>query len=153
MSLEDGAVLGECLARIQRKSDLKFALTVYEACRKKRTSRIVERGNLYVHMHRYLPTQRFLNMFHFDHADNWDWQTTVSLPSPRRPRAGRTGSNHAHESHPPGDPLAWRDPELSPWLLGYNHLEDVSSFLSPFPCLSFFFFFLRSRRDSRTDDL
>lgn len=46
MSLEDGAVLGECLARIQKKSDLKLALSVYEACRKKRTSKIVERGNL-----------------------------------------------------------------------------------------------------------
>ncbi|RFU25667.1 hypothetical protein B7463_g10672, partial [Scytalidium lignicola] len=29
--------------------------------------------------------------------------------------------------HPtlPGDPLVWRDPELSPWLLGYDHVKDV----------------------------
>lgn len=26
---------------------------------------------------------------------------------------------------PPGDPLVWRDPELSPWLLGYDHVKDV----------------------------
>lgn len=46
MSLEDGAVLGECLSRIKSTSELQLALDVYEACRKKRTSRIVERGNL-----------------------------------------------------------------------------------------------------------
>ena len=25
----------------------------------------------------------------------------------------------------PGDPLVWRDPELGPWLLGYDHIKDV----------------------------
>lgn len=30
---------------------------------------------------------------------------------------------------PPGDPLVWRDPELSPWLLGYDHIKDVSCLL------------------------
>jgi salicylate hydroxylase len=30
------------------------------------------------------------------------------------------------EPTPPGEALAWRDPELSPKLLGYNYLEDVS---------------------------
>jgi len=29
---------------------------------------------------------------------------------------------------PPGDPLVWRDPELGPWLLGYDHIKDVSPF-------------------------
>lgn len=32
---------------------------------------------------------------------------------------------------PPGEALAWRDPDLSPRLLGYDHVKDVSLF-SPF---------------------
>jgi hypothetical protein len=28
---------------------------------------------------------------------------------------------------PPGEALAWRDPELAPRLLGYDHLKDVST--------------------------
>ncbi|KKA17853.1 hypothetical protein T310_8210 [Rasamsonia emersonii CBS 393.64] len=97
MSLEDGAVLGECLARIHKKSDLKFALTVYEACRKKRTSRIVERGNL----------QQYL--YHLPDGPEQEERDRIMRMNPT----------------PPGDPLVWRDPELSPWLLGYNHLADV----------------------------
>ena len=52
MSLEDGAVLGECLSRLPTKSrsrsrsHLLHALQVYQTCRKARTEAVVERGNL-----------------------------------------------------------------------------------------------------------
>ncbi|KAJ9298539.1 hypothetical protein DTO271G3_3506 [Paecilomyces variotii] len=97
MSLEDGAVLGECLSRIKSKSDLQLALDVYEACRKKRTSRIVERGNL----------QQYL--YHLPDGPEQEERDRIIRMNPT----------------PPGDPLVWRDPELSPWLLGYDHIKDV----------------------------
>ncbi|KAL2002286.1 hypothetical protein VTN02DRAFT_264 [Thermoascus thermophilus] len=99
MSLEDGAVLGECLARIQKKSDVKLALRVYEACRKKRTSKIVERGNL----------QQYL--YHLPDGPEQEERDRIMRMNPT----------------PPGDPLVWRDPELSPWLLGYDHIKDVDA--------------------------
>ena len=47
MALEDGHVLGLCLARLQDKSTAskKKALKVYERCRRERTERVVSRGN------------------------------------------------------------------------------------------------------------
>jgi len=46
ISLEDAAVLRECLSRISSKRDISPALSVYETCRKKRTTRVVQRGNI-----------------------------------------------------------------------------------------------------------
>jgi salicylate hydroxylase len=99
ISLEDGAVLGECLSRINSKSDLKTALAVYEACRRPRTSRIVQRGNVQQHLYHLHdgPEQRERDRL---------MRLTPTLP---------------------GDPLVWRDPELQPWLLGYNHIADVDA--------------------------
>ncbi|PUU76317.1 hypothetical protein B9Z19DRAFT_1115959 [Tuber borchii] len=46
MSLENAAAaLSECLPRISSKRDISLALSVYETCRKKRTTRVVQRGN------------------------------------------------------------------------------------------------------------
>jgi len=99
MSLEDGAVLGECLSRIASKSPAQkqMALRVYEQCRKRRTEMVVQRGNL----------QQYLYHLH---------DGPEQKERDRRMRMVPT---------PPGEALAWRDPELSPKLLGYNHLEDV----------------------------
>ena len=97
MSLEDGAVLGECLGRINSKAELKKALGVYEACRRPRTSRIVQRGNV----------QQYLYHVH-DGAEQLERDRLMRL-NPTLP----------------GDPLVWRDPELAPWLLGYDHIKDV----------------------------
>lgn len=99
MSLEDAAVLGECLGRIKSKDDVKLALQVYEDCRKKRTVRVVQRGN----------TQQYLYHLH-DGPEQQERDRRMQM-----------------EPTPPGEALAWRDPGLGPWLLGYDHMKDVST--------------------------
>lgn len=102
MSLEDGAVLGECLSRITSKisAEKQMALQVYEHCRKGRTEMVVQRGNL----------QQYLYHLH-DGPEQEDRD--------RRMRMVPT---------PPREALAWRDPELAPKLLGYDHLKDVDEY-------------------------
>lgn len=100
MALEDGAVLGECFSRIRDKSaaSKRKALRVYEECRKGRTEMVVQRGNL----------QQYLYHLH-DGAEQEERDRKMRMvPTP------------------PGEALAWRDPELAPRLLGYDHVKDVS---------------------------
>lgn len=99
MSLEDGAVLGECLSRINSKSaeSKKLALRIYEQCRKSRTEMVVQRGNL----------QQYLYHLH------------DGLEQEERDRKMRMVPT------PVGEALAWRDPGLAPRLLGYDHVLDV----------------------------
>jgi salicylate hydroxylase len=101
MSLEDAAVLGECLSRIPDKStkSKQLALKVYEKCRKGRTEMVVERGNL----------QQYLYHLHDGPEQEERDRRMRMVPTP------------------PGEALAWRDPELAPRLLGYDHLKDVST--------------------------
>jgi len=99
MSLEDAAVLGECLSRISSKSDLPLALSVYETCRKKRTTRVVQRGNV---------QQRLYHLHDGPDQRERDARMRV-VPTPT------------------GECLAWRDPEFAPWLLGYEVLGDVEA--------------------------
>lgn len=99
MSLEDGAVLGECLSRINDKSELKIALATYEACRRPRTSRIVQRGNVQQ------------NLYHLQDGPEQKERDRLMRLNPTLP----------------GDPLVWRDPELSPWLFRYDHIKDVDT--------------------------
>ncbi len=100
MSLEDGAVLGECLSRIQDKSadSKKLALRIYEQCRKSRTEMVVDRGNL----------QQYLYHLHDGPEQEERDRKMRMVPTPA------------------GDALAWRDPDLAPKLLVYNHVRDVS---------------------------
>lgn len=99
MSLEDAAVLGECLSRIRDKSSAskKLVLSVYEQCRQGRTKMVVERGNL----------QQYLYHLHDGEEQEERDRKMQSVPTP------------------PGEALAWRDPELSPKLLGYDYIKDV----------------------------
>jgi salicylate hydroxylase len=99
MSLEDGAVLGECLSRITSKSagQKRLALKVYEKCRKERTEMVVERGNF----------QQYLYHLHDGREQEERDQRMREVPTR------------------PGEALAWRDPGLAPKLLGYDHLKDV----------------------------
>jgi salicylate hydroxylase len=99
MSLEDGAVLGECLSRMTSKSPLqkRHALKVYELCRKERTEMVVERGNV----------QQYL--YHLHDGPEQEERDRRMREVPTRG----------------GEALAWRDPEMSPKLLGYDHLKDV----------------------------
>lgn len=99
MSLEDAAVLGECLGRIKSKDDVKLALQTYENCRKERTTRVVRRGNVQQHLYHL-----------HDGAEQQERDRVMQM-----------------EPTPPGEALAWRDPELAPWLLGYDHMKDVST--------------------------
>ncbi|KAG0132105.1 hypothetical protein HOY82DRAFT_484106 [Tuber indicum] len=99
MSLEDAAVLGECLSRISSKSDIPLALSVYEKCRKKRTTRVVQRGNF----------QQYLYHLH-DGPEQQERDAKMRMvPTP------------------PGECLPWRDPGFAPWLLGYEVLKDVEA--------------------------
>ncbi|KAH9212206.1 hypothetical protein DL95DRAFT_525308 [Leptodontidium sp. 2 PMI_412] len=99
MSLEDGAVLGECLSRISSKSrpSKRHALKIYEECRKERTEMVVQRGNL----------QQYLYHLHDGPEQEERDRMMRMVPTPK------------------GEALAWRDPELAPRLLGYDALRDV----------------------------
>jgi salicylate hydroxylase len=97
MALEDGAFLGLVLGKIKRKEEVKHALTVYERARTQRTARIVERGNV----------QQYL--YHL----------------PDGPEQEERDRKLRMEPTPPGEVLAWRDPEFAPFLLGYDVEVDV----------------------------
>jgi salicylate hydroxylase len=99
MSFEDGAVLGECLARMRTTApaEKRFALRVYERCRKTRTEMVVERGN----------RQQYL--YHLRDGPEQQERDRRMRERPTRP----------------GEALAWRDPGLAPMLLGYDHLKDA----------------------------
>jgi salicylate hydroxylase len=108
MSLEDAAVLGECLSRLPTHPILpqqtiafkKLALEVYEKCRAPRTRMVVERGNL----------QQYLYHLH-DGPEQEERDRKMQM-----------------QPTPPGEALAWRDPELSPKLLGYDFIADVDRY-------------------------
>lgn len=108
MSLEDAAVLGECLSHIPSTTATSktLALKVYEGCRKARTEMVVQRGNL----------QQYLYHLHDGPEQEERDRQMRMVPTPR------------------GEALAWRDPELAPRLLGYDAVRDVS--ISPVFCLA-----------------
>ncbi|KAF9895260.1 hypothetical protein FE257_000162 [Aspergillus nanangensis] len=109
MAFEDGAVLGECLSRLPNSTNIskkspeflrakRYALDVFQQCRKERTQMVVERGN----------HQQYLYHLH-DGLEQQDRDRKMQMvPTPE------------------GEALAWRDPGLAPKLLGYDHLADVS---------------------------
>jgi len=102
MSFEDGAVLGECLSRLPTTRritpvDKRHALAVYEKCRKARTEMVVQRGN----------RQQYLYHLHDGPEQEERDRKMRMMPTP------------------PGEALCWRDPELSPKLLGYDHIKSV----------------------------
>jgi salicylate hydroxylase len=97
MALEDGAFLGMVLGKIKKKEEVKHALKVYERARRQRATRIVERGNV----------QQYL--YHL----------------PDGPEQEERDRKLRMDPTPPGEVLAWRDPEFAPYLLGYDVDEDV----------------------------
>jgi len=99
MALEDGAFLGLVLGRINSKSEVKRALTVYERARRARVARIVERGNVQQHLY-HLP----------DGAEQRERDRKLRM-----------------KPTPPGEALAWRDPEFSPWLMAYDVEKDFEA--------------------------
>ncbi|KAJ5217940.1 uncharacterized protein N7498_000039 [Penicillium cinerascens] len=100
MTLEDAAVLGECLTRIRSKSpsEIRHALAVYQKCRKQRTERIVKRSSLQQHLS-HLP----------DGPEQEQRDVLLRIPGPVQ-----------------GEAFVWRDPDIGPWLLSYDHVQDVT---------------------------
>lgn len=117
MSLEDGHVLGLCLARIKNKStaEKKRALAVYERCRRERTERVVSRGNrqqyLY-HVHDGPEQQKRDDMLRAFGKFNGEGKIE---------RAAYEAKGLQVED----DPLAWRWGGVGSWLLMYVCEEDV----------------------------
>lgn len=104
MALEDGAVLGEIFSRLPRDrkpsvSQIKRALTVFEACRSDRTQAIVRRG--------YLQQ----SLYHLEDGEAQQRRDDMMRMVPTLP----------------GEALVWRDPEFAPWLFGYDHVQDVDA--------------------------
>ena len=117
MALEDGGVLGRCLAKLGDKSaaSKRAALRVYEECRRSRTDAVVARGNhnqeMY-HLHdgpRQEARDRLFRQFE-DMDNRWAEGNDVTLP-----RSLDTGS----------DPFPWRRHGVGSWLLTYRMEEDV----------------------------
>ncbi|KAF2498652.1 FAD/NAD(P)-binding domain-containing protein [Lophium mytilinum] len=113
MSLEDGQVLGLCLARLTSKdpAEKKKALAIYEECRRARTERIVQRGNLQQHLYHVhdgaeqRERDELLRAFGARENDGVP-PTTVDL---------KDGT----------DPLPWRWGGVGKWLLTYDCDKDV----------------------------
>jgi salicylate hydroxylase len=119
MAFEDGGVLGLCLGRLADKSPSakRQALQVYEACRRERTERVVQRGsyNQWIYHLPDGPEQRerdekFKRFGEFER----EW---LSQESPVLPQKQETGD----------DPFPWRYHGVARWLLTYNMWQDVEA--------------------------
>ncbi|TGJ81943.1 hypothetical protein E0Z10_g6833 [Xylaria hypoxylon] len=117
MALEDGGVLGLCLGRLTDKSQSskRKALEVYEACRRERTERVVQRGS-YNQWIYHLPDgpeqeERDKKFKIFEKLDE-EW---LSQELPVLPQVQETGD----------DPFPWRYHGVARWLLTYDMWQDV----------------------------
>ncbi|KAJ8131615.1 hypothetical protein O1611_g2012 [Lasiodiplodia mahajangana] len=117
MALEDGGVLGLCLGRLTDKSpsSKKKALQIYEACRRERTERVVQRGsyNQWIYHLADGPEQeeRDKKFKVFEELDK-EW---LSQECPTIPQVQETGD----------DPFPWRRYGVGRWLLTYDMWQDV----------------------------
>ncbi|KAI1172223.1 FAD binding domain-containing protein [Nemania sp. FL0916] len=117
MALEDGGVLGLCLGRLTDKSPISKmkALQVYEACRRERTEKVVQRGSYNQWIYHLLdgPEQeerdRKFKLFE-DMDAKW-----LSEDEPVLPQIQETGD----------DPFPWRYHGVGRWLLTYDMWQDV----------------------------
>ncbi|CAO2656540.1 Nn.00g053430.m01.CDS01 [Neocucurbitaria sp. VM-36] len=117
MSIEDGHVLGLCLARLTSKSTAqkKAALDVYERCRRERTERIVSRGN----------RQQYLYHVHDGEAQQErDRQLRAFGEFNGKGKVEREQYEAAGLKFGE-DPLAWRWSGVGSWLITYICEEDV----------------------------
>lgn len=97
MAVEDGAVLGGLLEKLEDKSQLKGLLAMYESLRKKRTTRIVSEST----------HQR--DIFH--------------LPNSRAQKA--RDEILLGDDLKPGFPNKWKDPDFQKFMFGYNAFAEV----------------------------
>lgn len=117
MSLEDGHVLGLCLGRLQGKSDeeKRRALDVYERCRRQRTERVVERGNVQQHL------------YHVHDGPEQQERDRLLRGFGQFNGRGRVEQKEFDEQElaDESDPLAWRWGGCGKWLLTYECEGDV----------------------------
>ncbi|KAF1842815.1 FAD/NAD(P)-binding domain-containing protein [Cucurbitaria berberidis CBS 394.84] len=117
MSLEDGHVLGLCLARLTSKStaEKKKVLEVYERCRRERTERVVSRGN----------RQQYLYHVHDGpEQQERDRQLKEFGAFNGKGKVGKA-QYEAAGLRVEEDPLAWRWGGVGSWLITYICEEDV----------------------------
>jgi salicylate hydroxylase len=117
MSLEDGHVLGLCLARLKGKSttEKKRALEVYERCRRERTERVVSRGN----------RQQYLYHVH-DGVDQQERDRQLRAFGEFNGKGKISREQYeAKGLKVEDDPLAWRWGGVGSWLLTYVCEDDV----------------------------
>lgn len=121
MSFEDGAVLGECFARISETSiaNKLLALSVYEECRRHRTESIVERGNLQQSLYHLADGEeqrardaRFQAFGEIEQRRKGDLRAWETFELPEGLQEG-------------SDPLAWRRNGVGKWLINYDCQADV----------------------------
>ncbi|KAL5114754.1 hypothetical protein ACEQ8H_007371 [Pleosporales sp. CAS-2024a] len=117
MSLEDGHVLGLCLAKLKGKSsaEKKRALDVYERCRRERTERIVAGGN----------RQQYLYHLH-DGAEQEERDRKLRAFAAFNGQGKVSREQYEKQGlRVEDDPLAWRWGGVGSWLLTYVCEEDV----------------------------
>ena len=96
-AVEDGAVLGELFARIERKAQIPVALSCYEELRKKRTTRVVQES------------AALRDTFHLENGER------------QRERDRQLREDEPFE----GFPHRWADPCFQKWLFGYDAFGEV----------------------------
>jgi salicylate hydroxylase len=117
MSLEDAHVLGLCLGRLKSKSrsEKKRALEVYENCRRARTERVVQRGNLQQHLYHIHDGEEQIERDRLFKAFG-EFNGKGLVKEEEYKAAGL---------QPEADPLPWRWSGVGRWLLTYDCEKDV----------------------------
>lgn len=111
-SIEDGAVLAECIGRAKSKDDLAKVLRAFEGIRKPRCETI-QAGS---------------------RANGDIWHLHDGPEQERRDLAmgGEAGENHKVNDNP----NRWSDKAFQPWLFGYDTIAEVSQVFSSRPLQS-----------------
>lgn len=99
MAVEDGAVLGGLLGRLEDGSQLKGLLATYESLRKKRTTRIV------------LGSTDHRDVFHLHDGKKQEDRDAILLGDERKA----------------GSPNKWRDPDFQRFMFGYDAFAEVET--------------------------
>ncbi|KAF1982850.1 FAD/NAD(P)-binding domain-containing protein [Aulographum hederae CBS 113979] len=116
MALEDAAVLGLCLLRVSASSTMEErlgALRVYERCRKGRTEKVVQRGNLQQ------------EIYHFGDGESQRERDALFKRFQDREEEGVHRGRRVGEGEDGEDPFVWRWEGSGRWLLLYDAQEDV----------------------------
>lgn len=97
MAIEDGAVLGALMDKIETKAQLRDVLVIYEKLRKERSTRVVKSSTA---------NREIFHLHDGDRQEERDRQLLEEEPFD-------------------GFPNRWADPVFQPWLFGYDALQEV----------------------------